>query len=311
MDGVDADEAGAAIGIGLAADADGDLRGAGLAEAVLAEPLQRAPEEEVGRVPVVEGEIHRLAALKEGANLIERPNPCGAKRHDHASMISSPRASGSPPGGNPFLVQAHAPLDKTRHVRFFRFPVGSSLTGRASPPDPKRCRKRSPGEYAKIVGTGRRGRRETTNPGPARTLTRSGSRHAAVLRRGLRLSGFAQREQAEPHRGARADRRVHARGRHRRLSGRQPGPSRPRRTHARGRGVPRARAGGYPFRGPVGLGGTDVRSAAHGDPRSPRQCAAALGHFHRRVLRSIPSLLRGVRGSGRAHADRRGGRLGA
>ncbi len=53
-----------------------------LAEAVVAEPLQRAPDEEVGRIPVAEGEIHRLAALEEGANLIERPNPFGAKRHD-------------------------------------------------------------------------------------------------------------------------------------------------------------------------------------------------------------------------------------
>ena len=80
---------------------------------VVAEPLQRPAYEDVGRVTVGQDEVGRLVAVEEGANLLQGADPFGAKRHDHASMISSPRASGSPPGGNPSPVQAHFPLDKT------------------------------------------------------------------------------------------------------------------------------------------------------------------------------------------------------
>ncbi|MYA32173.1 MAG: CopG family transcriptional regulator [Gemmatimonadales bacterium] len=38
--------------------------------------------------------------------------PPGVDLDDSAVLISSPRASGSLPGGNPSLLQAHVPLDK-------------------------------------------------------------------------------------------------------------------------------------------------------------------------------------------------------
>lgn len=42
------------------------------------------------------------------ADLLQDAAPFGAKRQDHASMISAPRASGSLSAGNPSLLQARA-----------------------------------------------------------------------------------------------------------------------------------------------------------------------------------------------------------
>lgn len=53
----------------------------------------------MGRVPVVEAEVRRLAAVEEGSSLLKDADPFGPTRHDHASMISSPRAADSFPGG--------------------------------------------------------------------------------------------------------------------------------------------------------------------------------------------------------------------
>ena len=85
----------------------------GLPEAVVLESDQRAAHEGVGGGPVGELEVRRLAAVQEGADLVEGANPFGAKCHDHPPMISPPRTSGSSPAGNRIRVQAHLPLDKT------------------------------------------------------------------------------------------------------------------------------------------------------------------------------------------------------
>ena len=63
-------------------------------------PLQRTFREDIGRVSVVEVEVHRLGATQESANLLQSADLFRVKRRDHASMISAPRVAGSPPAGN-------------------------------------------------------------------------------------------------------------------------------------------------------------------------------------------------------------------
>ena len=83
-------------------------------QAVVPEADQRPADEGVGGGPVGEPEVHRLVAFHEGAHLVECLNPFGAKCHDHAPMISSPRASGSSLVGNRLPARAHLSLDKTK-----------------------------------------------------------------------------------------------------------------------------------------------------------------------------------------------------
>ena len=60
---------------------------------VVLEPDQRPPDEGVGGVAVRKVEVRRLVALQEGAELVESPNPFGAKCHDHPPRMSSPLGS--------------------------------------------------------------------------------------------------------------------------------------------------------------------------------------------------------------------------
>ena len=79
---------------------------------VVPEPHLRAPDEVVGRRPVRQLDVQRLAALNEGTNLLQSPYPLGLKCHDHPPMIPNPDPSGSLPAGNPAAVQAHTSLDQ-------------------------------------------------------------------------------------------------------------------------------------------------------------------------------------------------------
>ena len=75
---------------------------------VVPEPDQRPPDEGVGGVAVRKVEVRRLVTLQEGAELVESPNPFGAKCHDHPPRMSSPLGSCSLLAGNP--SPAHACL---------------------------------------------------------------------------------------------------------------------------------------------------------------------------------------------------------
>ena len=65
---------------------------------------QFALDEGVGRLTVQGTEVYRPAPVEEGADIVERPNPFGAKSHDHPPMISSPHVSGASALPHPILI---------------------------------------------------------------------------------------------------------------------------------------------------------------------------------------------------------------
>ena len=101
---------------------------------VVLEPDQRPPDEGVGGVAVRKVEVRRLVTLQEGAELVERPNPFGAKCHDHPPRMSSPLGSCSLLAGNPSPAHAHLSLEKDWGLTDKRITVpltpGPARTGR-------------------------------------------------------------------------------------------------------------------------------------------------------------------------------------
>ena len=99
----------------------------GSPEAVVAEADQRAADEGVGGVAVGEVDLDRVVAFEEGPDLVEGPNLFGAERHDHPSMICSPRLPCSSLAGKRLPAHAHLSLDKTDGCN--RLPVRVRLGG--------------------------------------------------------------------------------------------------------------------------------------------------------------------------------------